>query len=87
MKNSKSPYHGHRLPGAVISCAVRWYFRFQSSGVTAMAVLPDGQLVSASTDQTISSTECLCQAQNPYRDKNLSCSHRVQSWHCWSYSI
>jgi putative transposase len=31
MKNSKSLYHGHRFPGAVISCAVRWYFRFQVS--------------------------------------------------------
>jgi transposase-like protein len=24
-------YHGHRFPAEVISCAVRWYFRFQSS--------------------------------------------------------
>jgi putative transposase len=31
MKKSKSLYHGHRFPGAVISCAVRWYFRFQLS--------------------------------------------------------
>jgi putative transposase len=31
MKKSKSHYHGHRFPGAVISCAVRWYFRFQLS--------------------------------------------------------
>src|ERR1700682_3712549 len=31
MKNAKSPYHGHRYPAAVISCAVRWYFRFQLS--------------------------------------------------------
>src|SRR6267154_4715769 len=31
MKKSKSLYHGHRFPAAVISCAVRWYFRFQSS--------------------------------------------------------
>ncbi|OTP78446.1 IS6 family transposase [Caballeronia sordidicola] len=29
MKKSKSLYHGHRFPPAVISCAVRWYFRFQ----------------------------------------------------------
>jgi hypothetical protein len=28
---SKSLYHGHRFPAAVISCAVRWYFRFQLS--------------------------------------------------------
>ncbi|MBB4519844.1 hypothetical protein GGD68_008660 [Paraburkholderia fungorum] len=31
MKNSRSLYHGHRFPAAVISCAVRWYFRFQLS--------------------------------------------------------
>src|SRR5258708_236841 len=31
MKNPKSLYHGHRFPAAVISCAVRWYFRFQLS--------------------------------------------------------
>jgi putative transposase len=31
MKNSKPLYHRHRFPGAVISCAVRWYFRFQLS--------------------------------------------------------
>jgi hypothetical protein len=22
-------HHGHRFPAAIISCAVRWYFRFQ----------------------------------------------------------
>ena len=31
MKNAKSLYHGHRCPAAVISCAARWYFRFQLS--------------------------------------------------------
>src|SRR6185437_13293553 len=31
MKNVKSLYHGHRFPAVVISCAVRWYFRFQLS--------------------------------------------------------
>src|SRR5579864_4217652 len=31
MKNAKSLYHGHRFPAAVISRAVRWYFRFQLS--------------------------------------------------------
>jgi putative transposase len=31
MKNAKSLYHGHRFPVAVISCPVRWYFRFQLS--------------------------------------------------------
>ena len=31
MKKTKSLYHGHRFPAAVISCAVRWYFRFQLS--------------------------------------------------------
>jgi putative transposase len=31
MKNAKSLYHGHRFRAAVISCAVRWYFRFQLS--------------------------------------------------------
>jgi putative transposase len=31
MKKSKTLYHGHRFPAAVISCAVRWYFRFQLS--------------------------------------------------------
>ena len=30
MNKSKSLfYHGHRFPAGVISCAVRWYFRFQ----------------------------------------------------------
>jgi putative transposase len=31
MKKSESLYHGHRFPAGVISCAVRWYFRFQLS--------------------------------------------------------
>ncbi len=31
MKKSKSLYRGHRFPAGVISCAVRWYFRFQLS--------------------------------------------------------
>jgi len=31
MKKMKSPYHGHRFPAVVISCAVRWYFRFNLS--------------------------------------------------------
>ena len=31
MKKFKSLYHRRRFPAAVISCAVRWYFRFQLS--------------------------------------------------------
>ncbi len=31
MKKTKSLYHGHRLPAVVISCPVRWYFRFSLS--------------------------------------------------------
>ncbi|TDY21369.1 putative transposase [Paraburkholderia sp. BL6665CI2N2] len=31
MKKTNSLYQGHRFPAAVISCAVRWYFRFQLS--------------------------------------------------------
>lgn len=31
MKKSTSPYHGFRFPSAVISCAVRWYYRFNLS--------------------------------------------------------
>jgi putative transposase len=31
MQDKRSPYHGHRFPAAVISQAVRWYFRFQLS--------------------------------------------------------
>ena len=31
MKKTKPLYHGHRFPAAIISCAVRWYFRFQLS--------------------------------------------------------
>jgi transposase-like protein len=31
LKKAKSVYHGHRFPAVVISCAVRWYFRFSSS--------------------------------------------------------
>jgi putative transposase len=31
MNKPKSLYHGYRFPGAVIACAVRWYFRFQLS--------------------------------------------------------
>lgn len=27
----KTLYHGHRFPAVVVSCAVRWYFRFQLS--------------------------------------------------------
>ncbi len=31
MKNANWLYHGHSFPTVVISCAVRWYFRFQLS--------------------------------------------------------
>ena len=31
MNKTKSPYHGHRFPAIVISCAVRWYCRFRLS--------------------------------------------------------
>lgn len=31
MKKTKPLYHGRRYPAVVISCAVRWYFRFQLS--------------------------------------------------------
>src|SRR5258705_12768932 len=31
MKKSKSLYRGHRFPAGVISCAVRWYYRYQLS--------------------------------------------------------
>jgi putative transposase len=31
MKKTKSLYHGHRFPAVVLSCAVRWYFRFSLS--------------------------------------------------------
>lgn len=31
MKKNRSPDHGFRFPAAVISCAVRWYFRFNLS--------------------------------------------------------
>jgi putative transposase len=31
MNKMKSLYHGHRFPAIVISCAVRWYFRFKLS--------------------------------------------------------
>lgn len=31
MKKTKSLYQGHRFPSSVISCAVRWYFRFNLS--------------------------------------------------------
>src|SRR5471032_1458929 len=31
MKKTKSLYHGHRFPAVVISCTVRWYFRFSLS--------------------------------------------------------
>jgi len=31
MNKTKSLYHGHRFPAVVISCAVRWYFRFNLS--------------------------------------------------------
>lgn len=30
-KKTKSLYHGPRFPAVVISCAVRWYFRFSLS--------------------------------------------------------
>lgn len=38
MKNLKLLYDGHCFP-AVISCAVRWYFRFQF-GLRDIAALP-----------------------------------------------
>jgi putative transposase len=31
MKKSTSLYRGHRFPAGVISCAVRWYYRYQLS--------------------------------------------------------
>jgi putative transposase len=31
MKRTKSLYHGYRFPAGIISCAVRWYYRFKLS--------------------------------------------------------
>lgn len=31
MEKTKSLYHGHRFPAVVISCVIRWYFRFSLS--------------------------------------------------------
>jgi putative transposase len=31
MKKTRSLYHDHRFPAVVISCADRWYFRFNLS--------------------------------------------------------
>jgi transposase-like protein len=31
MKKTRSLYHGHRFSAVVISCTVRWYFRFSLS--------------------------------------------------------
>lgn len=31
MKKTKSLYHGYRFPASVISCTVRWYYRFNLS--------------------------------------------------------
>ena len=28
MAKTRSPFHGYRFPSAIISCAVRWYHRF-----------------------------------------------------------
>jgi putative transposase len=31
MKRTNSLYHGYRFPAGIISCAVRWYYRFNLS--------------------------------------------------------
>jgi putative transposase len=31
MKKTESLYHGHHFPAVVVSCGVRWYFRFSLS--------------------------------------------------------
>jgi putative transposase len=31
MKKNRSPFHGFRFPSSIISCAVRWYYRFSLS--------------------------------------------------------
>jgi len=31
MTKTRSPFHGYRFPAAIISCAVRWYHRFNLS--------------------------------------------------------
>jgi putative transposase len=31
MKKNNSPFHGFRFPATVISCAVRWHYRFNLS--------------------------------------------------------
>jgi putative transposase len=31
MTKTRSPFHGYRFPAAIISCAVRWYYRFNLS--------------------------------------------------------
>jgi putative transposase len=50
MKNAKSLYHGHRFPTAVISCSVRWYFRFRLSLCDIEALLFEhGVIVSDET--------------------------------------
>jgi putative transposase len=41
MKKTKSLCHGHRYPGAIISCAVCWYFRFNLSLRDIEDLLPE----------------------------------------------
>jgi putative transposase len=31
MTTTRSPFHGYRFPAAIISCALRWYHRFNLS--------------------------------------------------------
>ncbi|MEX3894405.1 transposase [Paraburkholderia sp. BR10954] len=45
MKKSTSPYHGFRFPSAVISCAVRWYHRFNLSLRDIEELLPERGVV------------------------------------------
>jgi putative transposase len=55
MKKTKSLYHGHRYPAVVISCAVRWYFRFSLSLRDVEELLLERGVVV--TDETV---RCWC---------------------------
>ncbi|SOF01931.1 hypothetical protein SAMN05446635_10061 [Burkholderia sp. OK233] len=71
MKKSKSLYCGHCFPAGVISCTVRWYFRFQLSLRDIEELLPERGVIVAY--ETIRCWCAKCGTSVAHREKAVRC--------------
>src|ERR1700758_4473820 len=78
MNKTKSLYHGHRFPAVVISCAVRWYFRFSLSLRDIEELLLERGIV-----VTYEAIRCWCNKFGPTFAQHAKAARRKpgSTWH------